>query len=92
MDLELLLNQANVEIPVDYFVSKKKGKNGSGGIGNLQFLDASSNLVFGVNKVSTPYNRRLLIDASGNLLISLHRNQVSLSRLTSISCFYRFGH
>lgn len=89
MDLEDLAKQADIEIPVDYFVSKRKRKkkkkdkdlfgNGNCGIGNLQFTDASGNFVFGVNNKLSKSNNHdsLLFDASGHPLISLRRNHVS---------------
>lgn len=79
-DTELSIYQsvsADDKIPVDYFVTKeKKTKNNAlDGKRNLQFVDASGNLVFTVSTTSSATAKtRLLLDASGNLLISLRRN------------------
>ena len=63
-------------IPVDLFVSKKHpGLTG----GDLGFADASGNVTFRLNRHSSPKNKRLFLDSTGNPLISIYRYRVSLS-------------
>ena len=65
-------------IPVDLFVSKKHpGLTG----GDLGFADASGNVTFRLNRHSSPKNKRLFLDSTGNPLISIYRCRVSLSLL-----------
>ena len=65
-------------IPVDLFVSKKHpGLTG----GDLGFADASGNVTFRLNRHSSPKNKRLFLDSTGNPLISIYRYRVSLSLL-----------
>ncbi|KAK4606815.1 hypothetical protein RGQ29_000879 [Quercus rubra] len=57
-------------IPVDLFVSKKHpGLTG----GDLGFADASGNVIFRVNRQSSPKNKRLFLNSTGNPLISIYR-------------------
>uniref|UniRef100_A0A6N2L062 Protein LURP-one-related 7 n=1 Tax=Salix viminalis TaxID=40686 RepID=A0A6N2L062_SALVM len=63
---------AAVPIPVDLFVSKKHpGLNG-----DLGFADSQGNIVFKVNfdKLSKSSSKRVLLDASGNPLITVFRD------------------
>jgi len=66
---------AVVPIPVDLFVSKKHpGLNG-----DLGFADSLGNIVFKVSfdKSSKSSFKRVLLDASGNPLITVFRDGVS---------------
>ncbi|KAB5512888.1 hypothetical protein DKX38_029916 [Salix brachista] len=63
---------AAVPIPVDLFISKKHpGLNG-----DLGFADSLGNIVFKVNfdKLSKSSSKRVLLDASGNPLITVFRD------------------
>ncbi|CAK9186475.1 unnamed protein product [Ilex paraguariensis] len=65
--------QGNLQIPVDLFVSKKYDG------GNFGFADSSGNLVFRVDRQSdkstdVPHRNHVLLDASGNSLMSIRRN------------------
>uniref|UniRef100_A0A5B7AXH3 Protein LURP-one-related 7 n=1 Tax=Davidia involucrata TaxID=16924 RepID=A0A5B7AXH3_DAVIN len=71
--------QANFEIPVDLFVSKKHHGLTTAG-GGLSFTDASGNFVFRVDdsrsdKSTLPRHKRTLLNASGTPLITIYRNQ-----------------
>lgn len=94
-------SEADAKIPVDYFVTKdniNKKNKGLDAKRQLRFVDSSGNLVYTVNKTwssASPgsVKTRLLLDASGNLLISLRRINVRCpfflviyARLFSISC------
>ncbi|CAL5424664.1 unnamed protein product [Camellia sinensis] len=66
--------QANLQIAIDLFVSKKRHGVTRGG--GLRFKDSSGNLVFRVERQSHKSAlKRVLFDASGNPLIYIHRNQ-----------------
>ncbi|CAL5426950.1 unnamed protein product [Camellia sinensis] len=66
--------QANLQIAIDLFVSKKRHGVTRGG--GLRFKDSSGNLVFRVERQSHKSTlKRVLYDASGNPLIYIHRNQ-----------------
>lgn len=74
MDFSAPEYQANLQIPIDLFVSKKK-RGGGGGSGGLRFTDASGNLVYRVERQSHNSTRkRVLFDASENALIHIARN------------------
>ncbi|GFZ01707.1 hypothetical protein Acr_15g0003160 [Actinidia rufa] len=65
--------QANLQIPIDLFVSKSNGADGGDG---LRFTDSSGNLVFRVERQSPESShKRVLVDASGNRLIYIHHKQ-----------------
>ncbi|CAL5353226.1 unnamed protein product [Camellia sinensis] len=67
--------QANLQIAIDLFVSKKRHGVTRGG--GLRFKDSSGNLVFRVERQSHKSAlKRVLFDASGNPLIYIHRNQI----------------
>ncbi|WOH08034.1 hypothetical protein DCAR_0727470 [Daucus carota subsp. sativus] len=86
-DRDIYINQseseseADAKIPVDYFVTKDNINNKNKGLDakrQLRFVDSSGNIVYTVNKTSSSASpgsvkTRLLLDASGNLLISLRR-------------------
>ncbi|PSR86216.1 Protein LURP-one-related like [Actinidia chinensis var. chinensis] len=73
MDISAPEFQANLQIPIDLFVSKSSGAEGGGG---LRFTDSSGNLVFRVERQPPKSSyKRVLVDASGNHLIYIHRNQ-----------------
>lgn len=85
---EFNFNQAanlQQQIPIDLFVSKKDrelvGRRG----GTIRFIDSSANLVF--NVLPQSHHNRLLVDSSANPLISIRRDQVSLSLSLSHSTF-----
>lgn len=63
----------NLPIPVDLFVSKKHPGLTRGDLG---FADASGNIVFKVNNLSSKSsgNKRALLDSEGNTLISMSRH------------------
>ncbi|KAL7173065.1 hypothetical protein ACSBR2_032521 [Camellia fascicularis] len=66
--------QANLQMAIDLFVSKKRHGVTRGG--GLRFKDSSGNLVFRVERQSHKSAlKRVLFDASGNPLIYIHRNQ-----------------
>ena len=89
MDISAPEFQANLQIPIDLFVSKSSGAEGGGG---LRFTDSSGNLVFRVERQPPKSSyKRVLVDASGNHLIYIHRNQVILSlSLSTRTRAYRF--
>ena len=69
----------NWQIPIDLFVSKKHP-----GItrGDLAFADSSGNIVYKISRQtpkSSPEDKKVLLDATGNPLLSIHRYAVSLS-------------
>ncbi|PSS09532.1 Protein LURP-one-related like [Actinidia chinensis var. chinensis] len=73
MDISAPEFQANLQIPIDLFVSKSSGADGGDG---LRFTDSSGNLVFRVERQSPESShKRVLVDASGNHLIYIHNKQ-----------------
>ncbi|KAF8396998.1 hypothetical protein HHK36_018636 [Tetracentron sinense] len=65
---------SNLAIPIDLFVSKKLV---SLKYADLSFSDADDNLIFTVDdrsSKSTPRNKRVLLDAQGNPLFSIYRD------------------
>ena len=78
------------QIPIDLFGSKKHA-----GVprGVLAFADASGNIAFTVNRRprnpnSSPEDKKLLLDASGNILLSIYRNHVSSPSLIFILFYF----
>lgn len=79
-------SEANFQIPFDLFVSKKQKKRLGSSRSYIRFADSFGNLVF---KVERPPNNKdkstkashhtikLVIDASGKTLISIHKVKVS---------------
>ncbi|XP_057513152.1 protein LURP-one-related 7-like [Actinidia eriantha] len=73
MDISASEFQANLQIPIDLFVSKSNGADGGDG---LRFTDSSGNLVFRVERQSPKSShKRVLVDAFGNHLIYIHHKQ-----------------
>ncbi|KAL6967783.1 hypothetical protein U1Q18_033594 [Sarracenia purpurea var. burkii] len=76
MDVSELETQANLQIPLDLIVSKKR-RSGGGAAGDvgLRFTDDTGNLVFRVERQShKSIHKRVLVDASGNPLIYIDHN------------------
>lgn len=80
MDTSASVVPGSLAIPVDLFVSLKSA--------DLSFVDSYGNVVYRVNRRSSQHSsshNKILVDASGNPLISMSRDDVSNSLTPSAS-------
>lgn len=87
MDTTAPVVTGSLAIPVDLFVSLKHA--------DLSFVDSYGNVVYEVNRRSSSHSSshdKILLDAAGNPLISMSRDDVSLILSISLCVLLFFLH